>query len=354
MANLDIQVGDFVKVLFQTLETDLPTGTITRVKATYFQDYGALLEGDTLLYHVEQLKRINKFRVGDKVTFAGGFGNIGIIENVLIRNVLGKEEVAYTLKGLHPIFYEKELWGIPTKEEKEEREEKEVKKRLEDLKIKPKFPIGSYVRVVNGGNPRHKLSEGTITKVLGARDASMAMSGEYLYRLAGDHHMRYYEARLEAVGDLEIEVGDTVRFNNNPTDYLVTHISKLGNWLEVVPTSGSIQRTVIPTMLHREEVTTVFPVRRRNIQVDNISLNIKIKEIIFNRPATILFYENLSGERCKVVAKCHPNDYFCKNKGIEIAIRKAFIQEAQKQIKQIEKGEECTYQIAKEKITNRR
>jgi len=108
MANLDIQVGDIVKVVFQMLETDLPTGTITRVKATYFQDYGVLLEGDTLLYHVEQLKRINKFRVGDKVTFAGGFGNIGIIENVLIRNVLGKEEVAYTLKGLHPTFYEKD------------------------------------------------------------------------------------------------------------------------------------------------------------------------------------------------------------------------------------------------------
>ncbi len=344
MANFDIKVGDLVEVVFQMLETDLPAGTITRVKATYFQDerpyceYGVLLVDDNLPYHVEQLKRINKFRVGDKVTFAGGFGNIGTIENVLIRNVLGKEEVAYTLKGLHPIFYEKELWGIPTVE-------KEVEKRLEALKLKPKFPIGSYVRVVNTDNPRHKLPEGTITKVLGARDVYMVR--EHLYRLAGDHRMRYHETRLEAVGDLEIEVGDTIRLNNAPTDYLVTHISKLGNWLKVVPTSDSIQRTVIPTMLHREEVTTVFPARRSMIQVDYISLNIKIKEIIFNRPATILFYENLSGERCKVVAKCHPNDYFCKNKGIEIAIRKAFIQEAQKQIKQIEKGEECTYRLVK-------
>ena len=352
MANLDIQVGDIVKVVFQMLETDLPAGTITRVKATNLQDNAVFLEGDNLLYHVEQLKRINKFRVGDKVTFAGVFGNIGIIENVLIRNVLGKEEVAYTLKGLHPTFYEKELWGIPTVPTKEERVEKEVEKRLEAFKIKPKFPIGSYVRVVNTDNPRHKLPEGTITKVLYASD--VFGTRESLYTLAGDHRMRYHETRLEAVDDFEIEVGDTIRLNNTPTDYLVTTVSKLGNWLKVVPTSDSVQRTVIPPMLHREEVTTVFPVRRTTVHVDNISLNIKIKEIIFNRPATILFYENLSGERCKVVAKCHPNDYFCKNKGIEIAIRKAFIQEAQKQIKQIEKGEECTYQIVEEKITNRR
>ena len=352
MANLDIQVGDIVKVVFQMLETDLPAGTVTRVKETYIQDYGVLLEGDTLLYHVEQLKRINKFRVGDKVTFDGGFGKLGTIENVLIRNVLGKEEVAYTLKGLHPIFYEKELWGVLTKEEREERVEKEVEKRLEDFKINPKFPIGSYVRVVNSDNPRHKLPVGTITKVLGARDVFMAR--EHLYRLAGDHCVSYHETRLEYVGDLEIEVGDTVRLKNTPTDYLVTTVSELGNWLEVVPTSGPVQRTVVPKMIYREEVTTVFPVRRNKVHVDNLSLNIKIKEIIFNRPATILFYENLSGERCKVVAKCHPNDYFCKNKGIEIAIRKAFIQEAQKQIKQIEKGEECTSQLVKEKIINRR
>ena len=349
MANLDIQVGDIVKVVFQMLEIDLPVGTVTRVKENIIQESWFVLVGDTLPYHVEQLKRINKFRVGDKVTFDGGFGRIGTIENVLIRNVLGKEEVAYTLKGLHPIFYEKELWGIPTVPAKEE---KEVEKRLEAFKIKPKFPIGSYVRVVNTDNPRHKLPTGTITKVLGARDGFMAR--EHLYRLAGDQRMRYHETRLEAVGDLEIEVGDTVRLKNTPTDYLVTTVSELGYWLEVVPTSGPAQRTVIPKMIYREEVTTVFPVRRNKVHVDNISLNIKIKEIIFNRPATILFYENLSGERCKVVAKCHPNDYFCKNKGIEIAIRKAFIQEAQKQIKQIEKGEECTSQLAKEKIINRR
>jgi len=57
-------------------------------------------------------------------------------------------------------------------------------------------------------------------------------------------------------------------------------------------------------------------------------LGLYITRIIYNDPATVLFYEDpITGEEKKVVAKCHPDDTYDKELGKKVAILKAFHKE---------------------------
>lgn len=57
-------------------------------------------------------------------------------------------------------------------------------------------------------------------------------------------------------------------------------------------------------------------------------LGLYITRIIYNDPATILFYEDpITGKEKKVVAKCHPDDTYDKELGKKVAILKALHKE---------------------------
>jgi len=59
---------------------------------------------------------------------------------------------------------------------------------------------------------------------------------------------------------------------------------------------------------------------------------LKIEKIIFNGPATILFYVGVDGKSKKAVAKCHSYDKYDWRVGLEVALMKAFHRELPKAI----------------------
>jgi hypothetical protein len=75
------------------------------------------------------------------------------------------------------------------------------------------------------------------------------------------------------------------------------------------------------------------------------NFSLVVEKVIFSEPATVLFYRvpdmNMDGhvegvsDLKKVVAKCSPEDTYDKNQGMHVALLKATVKEAKKQIKLI-------------------
>lgn len=68
---------------------------------------------------------------------------------------------------------------------------------------------------------------------------------------------------------------------------------------------------------------------------DTISTTIFVEKVIYNNPATILFYRQspYDGKLKKVIAKCKDEDVYSKQKGLDICLAKAFKREMENVLK---------------------
>ncbi|HHV39681.1 MAG TPA: hypothetical protein GXX70_09385 [Tepidimicrobium sp.] len=68
---------------------------------------------------------------------------------------------------------------------------------------------------------------------------------------------------------------------------------------------------------------------------DYPNFTIDVEDVIYNGPATIVFYRGVDGNRRKAVAKCHPDDFYSEELGRVVAVLKAVQKEIPKLIKQL-------------------
>lgn len=68
---------------------------------------------------------------------------------------------------------------------------------------------------------------------------------------------------------------------------------------------------------------------------DTIKTTIFVEKVIYNEPATILFYRQspYDGKLKKVIAKCKDEDVYSKQKGLDICLAKAFKREMENILK---------------------
>jgi hypothetical protein len=59
---------------------------------------------------------------------------------------------------------------------------------------------------------------------------------------------------------------------------------------------------------------------------------VKPINVVYNNPATILFYKDINGKRKKVISKCEETDEYNKQRGLRICLLKAIARETQKQL----------------------
>jgi hypothetical protein len=68
---------------------------------------------------------------------------------------------------------------------------------------------------------------------------------------------------------------------------------------------------------------------------ERIRLQLMSKHVIYNNPATILFYHSRDGKLRKSVAKCSPEDKYDKEIGYRVALLKAFRKEIDRELKRV-------------------
>lgn len=136
---------------------------------------------------------------------------------------------------------------------------------------------------------------------------------------------------------MEFKIGDKVRVNNNSVGgYLRNKVGIVREVQECVlgvefegfsghrlnderlPNSNGwyVPKAAV-TLLKKENKPRVLNIK------DKAGVMFYVHKIIINEPAVVVFYEDDKGVERKSVAKCHPNDTFNEQRGVEVACAKA-------------------------------
>lgn len=135
-----------------------------------------------------------------------------------------------------------------------------------------------------------------------------------------------------------MEDGTSSVFVEEMKEFLGKDVKIVSTDLDQYQIEGSLKNWTDNMFLSKKEYKKT---KRKNIEQttqvlkDTIKITIFVEKVIYNNPATILFYRQspYDGKLKKVIAKCKEEDVYSKQKGLDICLAKAFKREMEKILK---------------------